>query len=101
MRQIYFLDFLGVNATAEAIFNAWSAYLVSNGIPFANIIGCMTDGAAAMVGHSPKLCLSNKSINRRIKVVTDDVERQLIRVKEQTEILCDCVWSLAINSPIS
>ncbi len=65
----------------------------------------MTDGAAAMVGgdsgHLPKLCLSNKSIIRRIKVMTDDVERQLLRIKEQTEILCDCVWSLAINSPIS
>ncbi len=46
-----FSDFFGVNATAEAIFNALSAYLVSNDIPFANIIGCTTDGAAAMVGR--------------------------------------------------
>ncbi len=65
----------------------------------------MTDVAAAMVGghsgHSPKVCLSNKLISLRIKVMTDDVERQLLRIKEQTETLCDCVWSLAINSPIS
>ncbi len=48
-----FSDFLGVNATAEAIFNALSAYFVSNDIPFANIIGCSTSSAAAMVGwHS-------------------------------------------------
>ncbi len=47
--NIFFSDFLGVNATAEAIFNALLAYLVSNDIPFANIIGCTTDGTAAMV----------------------------------------------------
>ncbi len=40
-----------VNATAEAIFNALSVYLVSKYIPFANIIGCTTYGAAAMVGR--------------------------------------------------
>ncbi len=49
--EYLFSDFLGVNATAEAIFNALSAYLVSNDIPFANINGCTTDGAAAMVGR--------------------------------------------------
>ncbi len=49
--EFLFSDFLGVNATAEAIFNALSAYLVSNDIPFANIIGCTTDGAPAMVGR--------------------------------------------------
>ncbi len=49
--EFLFSDFLGVNATAEAIFNALSAYLFSNDIPFANIIGCTTDGAPAMVGR--------------------------------------------------
>ncbi len=49
--EYLFSDSLGVNATAEAIFNALSAYLVSNDIPFANIIGCTTDGATTMVGR--------------------------------------------------
>ncbi len=35
----------------EAIFNTLSACLVSNDIPFSNIIGCTTDGTAAMVGR--------------------------------------------------
>ncbi len=48
---IFFSDFLGVFATAEAIFKALSAYMVSSDIPFANIIGCSTDGASAMVGR--------------------------------------------------
>ncbi len=34
--------------------------------------------------YSSKLCLSNKSISRRIKVVADDVERQLVWMLQQT-----------------
>ncbi len=49
--NIFFGTFLGVNAKAEAIFNALSAYLVSNDIPFAYIIEYTNDGAAAMVGR--------------------------------------------------
>ncbi len=31
-----------------------------------------------------RLCLSKKSISQRIKVMADDVERQLIRIVQQT-----------------
>ncbi len=41
--EYLFSDFLGVYATAEAIFNALSAYLVSNDISFANIYDLMYD----------------------------------------------------------
>ncbi len=37
--EFMFSDFLCVNATAEPIFNTLSAYLVSNDIPFSDIIG--------------------------------------------------------------
>ncbi len=34
--------------------------------------------------YSTKLCLSNKSISRRIKVKADDIERQLVRMLQKT-----------------
>ncbi len=42
-------QFSGVNAPAEGNFNKLGAYLVSYYIPFSSIIGCTTDGGAAMI----------------------------------------------------
>ncbi len=95
--EYLFSDFSGVNATAKAIFNALSAYLVSYDIPFANIIGCATDGAAAMVErHSgftsqvkamaPQIITIHRTLHRenlvakRLHPALDEAMRMVVQV---------------------
>ncbi len=85
MRRISFFDLLGVNETAEAIFNALSAYLVSNGIPIANIFGCSTDGAAKMVRQHSGFTSRLKAMASQIITIHCALDRENLVAKRAAQ----------------
>ncbi len=63
------------------ICKALSAYLVSNDIPFANIIACTTDGAAAMVGRHSRFTFRLKGLSAQIITINCALHRENLVAK--------------------